>query len=104
MSPDPLAIQLPPLEEPQEYNSNYILYWNHVGLELNRLTHSLATLNQTVPQSGPPNSARALGILHLAIHDAYFAIVQSTAAHSFKVYPTYLGSDPSIPHLPAVSS
>ncbi|KAI9787293.1 MAG: hypothetical protein M1816_007707 [Peltula sp. TS41687] len=62
-------VVLPPTEEPAEYNSNYILYWNHVALELNRLTHSVAGA-----QTGPPASARALGILHLAIHDAYFAV------------------------------
>ena len=58
-------VVLPPVGEPPEYNLNYILYWNHVALELNRLTHSVAG-----PQTGPPASARALGILHLAINDA----------------------------------
>lgn len=54
------------------YNVNFVYYWNHVGLELNRLTHSLRG-----PQRGPPISSRVLGILHLAIHDAYFAIEKS---------------------------
>jgi len=62
-------IVLPPTEEPAEYNSNYILYWNNVALDLNRLVTSIAG-----PQNGPPSAARALGILHLAINDAYFAI------------------------------
>jgi vanadium chloroperoxidase len=53
----------------EEYGKNYILYWNHVGLELNRLTHTVGG-----PQTGPPISARALGMLQLAIHDAFFAI------------------------------
>ncbi|KAK4163735.1 phosphatidic acid phosphatase type 2/haloperoxidase [Cladorrhinum sp. PSN259] len=61
---------LPKTDEPAEYNTNYILYFNNVGLDLNRLAHSLATS----PQGGPALSSRALGILHLAIHDAYFAI------------------------------
>ena len=74
-----IMVVLPPLEEPSEYNSNYILYWNHAGLEFNRLTHSV-----NGPQTGPPISARALGILHLAIHDAYFALDTSPK------YNTYL--------------
>jgi vanadium chloroperoxidase len=64
-------IVLPPTEEPAEYNSNYILYWNNVALDLNRLVTS-NSING--PQNGPPSAARALGILHLAINDAYFAI------------------------------
>lgn len=73
-------VLLLPVDEPLEYNSNYVYYWNHVGLELNRLTHSLGG-----PQNGPTVSARALGILHLAIHDAYFAIKPSG---SFTTYLT----------------
>jgi vanadium chloroperoxidase len=72
-------IDLPKVEEDDEYNSNYILYWNHIGLELNRLTHTVKG-----PQSGPPISARALGMLQLAIHDAYFAI------HPSKDFETFL--------------
>lgn len=60
---------LPPTEEPAEYNTNYILYWNNVALDLNRLTAPPGS-----PQGGPPAGARALGLLHLAINDAYFAI------------------------------
>jgi vanadium chloroperoxidase len=62
-------VVLPPTEEPAEYNTNYILYWNNVALDLNRLVTSIAG-----PQNGGPSPARALGILHLAINDAYFAI------------------------------
>ena len=63
-------VVLPPVTSKQlEYNANYVYYWNHVGLELNRLTHSLGG-----PQRGPPISSRVLGVLHLAINDAYFAI------------------------------
>lgn len=75
-------VLLPPVDEPFEYNCNYVYYWNHVGLELNRLTHSLGG-----PQNGPTVSARALGILHLAIHDAYFAIKPSDS------FTTYLTKD-----------
>ncbi|KAJ9643619.1 hypothetical protein H2199_004298 [Coniosporium tulheliwenetii] len=86
----------PAAEEPAEFNNNYIFYWNHVGLQLNRLTHSIGG-----PQAGPPISARALGILHLAIHDAYFAIRPDESA-SFR---TYLTADASIPaqRLPATT-
>jgi vanadium chloroperoxidase len=76
---DPTPIPLPPVEEPAEYKKNYILYWNQAGLELNRLTHSVGG-----PQTGPPISARALGMLQLAVHDAYFAI------HPSKEFDTFL--------------
>lgn len=101
--PPPLHIQLPPTGEPSYYNQNYILYWNSVGLDLNRLTHSLATLNQTCPQNGPPNSARCLAILHLAIHDAFFSIAKANnPAPPFKIYDTYLGSAAGGPTLPVL--
>ncbi|KAI9882962.1 MAG: polar growth protein [Watsoniomyces obsoletus] len=83
-------VVLPPVEEPSEYNSNYVLYWNHVGLELNRLTHSV---HGGGPQAGPPLSARALGILHLAINDAYFAIHPDPSGSA----TTYLSKDSSDP-------
>ncbi|KAK4463513.1 phosphatidic acid phosphatase type 2/haloperoxidase [Cladorrhinum samala] len=78
---------LPKTNEPAEYNTNYILYFNNVGLDLNRLSHSLAAS----PQGGPALSARALGILHLAIHDAYFAI-HPPADGSFTCYLSELPS------------
>lgn len=58
----------------RDFNKNYILFWNDVALDLNRLTHT-----SSGPQDGPPVSARALGILHLAIHDAYFGVLPYTA-------------------------
>ncbi|RMX80671.1 hypothetical protein D0869_07379 [Hortaea werneckii] len=67
--------------EEAEYNKNYVLYWNHVALELVRLTHT-ETASGAV--NGPPLVARMsptsllssnrLGILHPAIHDAFFAL------------------------------
>jgi vanadium chloroperoxidase len=54
----------------RDFNKNYILFWNDVGLNLNRLTHTISG-----PQDGPPVSARALAILHVAIHDAYFGVI-----------------------------
>jgi vanadium chloroperoxidase len=79
-------VMLPPVQEPPEYNDNYVLYWNHAALELNRLTHSIGG-----PQTGPTISSRALGILHLAIHDAYFAI------HPAASFSTYLDAAASQP-------
>ena len=76
---DPVTpIPLPQIDEPEEYNTNYILYWHHIGLELNRLTHTVGG-----PQTGPPISARALGMLQLAAHDAYFAINPSAEFSTF---------------------
>jgi vanadium chloroperoxidase len=88
---------LPPKEEPAEYNTNYILYWNDVALDLNRLVVSASG-----PLSGPPSSARALGILHLAINDAYFALKPDPAG----LATTYLTLDNVNPdfRLPAVGS
>ncbi|MDX0264286.1 phosphatase PAP2 family protein [Sinorhizobium meliloti] len=63
----PCMFMLPEIEEPTELNSLSVLFWNHVGLEMNRITHSLGG-----PHTGPTMSSRALGLLQLAMHDAYF--------------------------------
>lgn len=76
---------LPPTGEPEEYNTNYILYWNNVTLDLMRLTNSLTS----GPNNDPPSSARAIAIVHLAIHDAYFAINPDKLG----VFGTYLRSE-----------
>jgi len=72
------------------FDTNYILHWHQAGLQLNRLTH---TVNG--PQTGPPISARALGMLQLPIHDVFFAIHPSTEfATLFKdSFPTFLTLD-----------
>lgn len=44
-----------------------ILYWNGVALEANRVSHT----NKKGEQAGPPLSARALAIVHLAMYDSY---------------------------------
>jgi Vanadium chloroperoxidase N-terminal domain len=49
-----------------------ILLWNEVALEANRVSHT----NGKGEQAGPPLSARALAIVHLAMYDAYAGIVQ----------------------------
>ena len=61
---------LPKILEADGLNAYPVLYWNHAGLEMNRITHSLGG-----PQGGPTMSSRALGLLHLAMHDAYFAVL-----------------------------
>lgn len=80
---------LPKTEEDGALNSLPILYWNHVGLEMNRITHSLGG-----PQTGPTMSSRALGLLHLAMHDAYFGCLRSAE------YGNYLTTLPSLQDVP----
>jgi Vanadium chloroperoxidase N-terminal domain/PAP2 superfamily len=47
-----------------------ILYWTEVALEANRVSHT----NGKKEQTGPTLSARALGIVHLAMYDAFAGI------------------------------
>src|SRR5215216_1838654 len=47
-----------------------ILYWNAVALEANRVSHT----NGAMEQTGPPLSARALAIVHLAMYDAFAGV------------------------------
>ncbi|KAK1749412.1 phosphatidic acid phosphatase type 2/haloperoxidase [Echria macrotheca] len=84
---------LPKTNEPAEYNTNYILYFNNLALDLNRLAHSLPS----APQGGPALSSRVFGILHLAIHDAYFAIHPPADG----TFTSYL---PELPSLDGVSN
>lgn len=49
-----------------------ILFWNEVALEANRADHTGNTVGEN--QRGPTLSSRALAIVHLAIHDAYFGV------------------------------
>lgn len=71
-------VVLPPVNEPAEYNTNYVLYWNSVALDLNRLVTTLSG-----PLNGPPGASRVLAILHLAINDAYFAIKTDTGFSTY---------------------
>lgn len=50
-----------------------ILYWNAVALEAERHTHTTGAPEESEVQ-GPAGSSRALAIVHLAMHDAYFGI------------------------------
>ena len=45
-----------------------VLFWNDVALEANRISF---TIKEKQGQGGPTLSSRAMGIVHLAIHDAY---------------------------------
>lgn len=66
-----------------------ILFWNAVALEANRLDHTVAkakSVDCCIPkpvdcdckeaehQRGPTLSSRALAIVHLAMHDAFFGV------------------------------
>jgi vanadium chloroperoxidase len=51
----------------EEKEMDAILYWNEVSLEANRVSHT----NGENEQTGPTLSSRALGIVHLAMYDAY---------------------------------
>lgn len=83
---------LPDVQEPTGLNNFPILYWNHAGLQLNRITHSLGG-----PQGGPTMSSRALGLLHLAMHDAFFGVLNDTANPSTWLDPANRPPlDPSI--------
>ncbi|QLY32434.1 vanadium-dependent haloperoxidase [Nocardia huaxiensis] len=50
-----------------------VLYWNAVALESDRVAHTdIKPLERGT--RGPAGSSRALGIVHLAMHDAFFSI------------------------------
>ncbi len=51
-----------------------ILYWNEIALDANRDVHTAPLDDRDAMARGPAHSARALGIIHLAMHDAYFGI------------------------------
>jgi hypothetical protein len=68
-----IPLPLPPFEKPMIFNKNYVLHWILAGLDLNRISHSVGG-----PQTRPPISARAVGMLQLAVHNAYLAIKSSS--------------------------
>lgn len=49
---------------------DYVMLWNSVALELNRRDHT-GKMNAK-NQKGPTRSSRALAMVHIAMHDAYF--------------------------------
>lgn len=66
-----------------------ILYWNEVATEADRTTHTTLAPGEAGVQ-GPVGSSRALAIVHLAMHDAYFSI-------NPKPHGTYLAALPTVP-------
>lgn len=49
-----------------------ILFWNEVAMEVNKNDHTGNMEGEH--QGGPTLSSRALAIVHLAMHDAYFGV------------------------------
>ena len=73
-----------------------ILIWNYVALEANRRDHTGAMA--AVNQRGPTRSSRALAMVHIAIHDAYFGAAPPGAGGNPGNHPTYLGANlPNVP-------
>jgi len=68
-----------------------ILYWNEVATEADRTTHTTLAPSEAGVR-GPAGSSRALAIVHLAMHDAYFGINSDS-------HEPYLGS--GLPTVPA---
>jgi hypothetical protein len=69
-----------------------ILYWNDVATEADRTAHT--TVAPTEPH-GPAGSSRALAIVHLAMHDAYFGINPGFAPYLGAGLPAVpAGADP----------
>lgn len=66
-----------------------ILFWNAVALEANRVSHSDPAKGE---QTGPPLSARALAIVHLAMYDAYAGVKNNP--NPDLAFPSYL---PALP-------
>jgi hypothetical protein len=62
-----------------------IRYWNKVALDANRVSHTAMSDPGTL---GPPLSARALAIVHLAMYDAYAAIDPTAGAPYLPGLPT----------------
>lgn len=60
-----------------------ILYWNEVALEANRESHS----NGLKENVGPVLSARALGIIHIAMYDAFVGTAAPAGMKPFSVLP-----------------
>ncbi len=69
-------LHLPKAEEPEGLNAFPVFYWNDAGLQLNRIATSLQG-----PQGGPTMGSRALGLLQLAMHDAFFGVMQPELAY-----------------------
>lgn len=89
---------------------NPILFWNAVVLEANRLDHTGSMEGEN--QAGPPKSSRAVAIVHLAMHDAYFGVagvaaIPGPSTPAKRLYlttpPSYAGGDSPVRRSAAVS-
>lgn len=71
-----------------------ILYWNQVALDAVKTDFSSPdpTVAPTPQQAGPTYTARALAIIHLAMHDAYIAIKGIGVPKTYLTYTTTPGT------------
>ena len=79
--------------------SDPILYWNDVALDANKESFT----NGAKEQDGPTLSSRALALVHLAMHDAYFAINTPTVINGVNIIPYQTPPTP-IPAVGATNS
>ncbi|HQW70040.1 MAG TPA: phosphatase PAP2 family protein [Flavobacterium sp.] len=76
----------------------HALYWNEVAIEANRLSFTNLKEGEVPEQGGPTLGSRALGIIHLAMHDAYKGI-SGTSKFDFYLTPAL---QPAIPNLTGI--
>jgi hypothetical protein len=62
------------LHNPEAPLNAFVLFWNQVALEANRLDHTAGPGTNT----GPTMSSRALAIIHIAMHDAWMGSANAT--------------------------
>lgn len=67
--------------------SDMILLWNAAALDANRTSHTL----EQGEQMGPPLSARALAIIHLAMYDAFVHASGTTNLQPYRPLPAAAG-------------
>ena len=65
-----------PVKEYYLTMNDVILNWNAVAIEANRVSHT----DGSKEQNGPTLSSRALGIVHLAMYDAYARVTGTPVA------------------------
>ena len=63
-----------------------VLYWNEVAIEANRLSFTNLQPGESPEQGGPTLGSRALGIVHLAMHDAYKGISGTTKFDFYLIF------------------
>jgi len=71
------------VETPDDDTTRRLLFWNGIALNANALDHALARPDQL----GPLRTARAFAIVHIAMFDAFNAIVGG--------FESYTGLDPA---------